>query len=161
VTGKATGIEEKPLEPKSNWAVTGLYFYDNSVVDIASSIGPSARGELEITAVNNAYLMRNALNVCRLGRGYAWLDTGTCESLYDASSFVRTVERRQGVQIACPEEIALDMGWLDAEQVLRRASQLGKTPYAAYLNRLVGELPAPRARKVTSPARRRTERVVV
>jgi glucose-1-phosphate thymidylyltransferase len=161
VTGKATGIEEKPLRPKSSWAVTGLYFYDNSVVDIASSIAPSARGELEITAVNNAYLMRDALNVCRLGRGYAWLDTGTCDSLYDASSFVRTVERRQGVQIACPEEIALDMGWLDAEQVLKRASQLGKTPYAAYLNRLVGELPEPGARAVAAPTGRRAERVVV
>ncbi|BCH35536.1 glucose-1-phosphate thymidylyltransferase [Mesorhizobium sp. L-8-10] len=161
VTGKATGIEEKPLKPKSSWAVTGLYFYDNSVVDIASSIAPSARGELEITAVNNAYLMRNALNVCRLGRGYAWLDTGTCDSLYDASSFVRTVERRQGVQIACPEEIALDMGWLDAEQVLKRASQLGKTPYAAYLNRLVGELPEPGARAAAAPTGRRGERVVV
>jgi len=147
-TGKATGIEEKPVRPNSNWAVTGLYFYDNSVVEIAAAIEPSERGELEITAVNNVYLARKKLNVCQLGRGYAWLDTGTYDSLYDAASFVRTVERRQGVQIACPEEIALDMGWLDAEQVLRRASLLGKTPYAAYLRRLVGDV----AFRKTEPA---------
>lgn len=141
ITGKAIDIQEKPAKPASNWAVTGLYFYDNDVVDIATGIRPSERGELEITAVNNVYLERNQLNVCRLGRGYAWLDTGTCDSLYDASSFVRTIQRRQGVQIACPEEIGLDMGWLDAEHVLRRASMLGKTPYANYLKRLVGDLP--------------------
>ncbi len=139
ITGKAINIEEKPARPASNWAVTGLYFYDNDVVDIAASIEPSERGELEITSVNNVYLKRGRLSVQQLGRGYAWLDTGTYDSLHDASSFVRTVERRQGVQIACPEEIALDMGWLDAEQVLKRASLLGKTPYAAYLKRLVGE----------------------
>lgn len=139
-TGKAACIEEKPVEPKSNWAVTGLYFYDNDVVDIAAATQPSARGELEITAVNNAYLKRGKLNVCQLGRGYAWLDTGTYDSLYDAASFVRTVERRQGVQIACPEEIALDMGWLNGEQVLRRAALMGKTSYANYLRRIVGEL---------------------
>jgi len=136
-TGKAISIEEKPANPRSNWAVTGLYFYDNDVVDIASSIKPSERGELEITTVNNIYLERGELNVCRLGRGYAWLDTGTYDSLHDASSFVRTVERRQGVQIACPEEIALDMGWLSREAVLKRAYQLGKTSYASYLRRLV------------------------
>lgn len=139
-TGKAACIEEKPAVAKSNWAVTGLYFYDNDVIDIAAATKPSARGELEITAVNNAYLKRGKLNVCQLGRGYAWLDTGTYDSLYDAASFVRTVERRQGVQIACPEEIALDMGWLEAEQVLRRAALLGKTSYASYLRRIVGEL---------------------
>ncbi|WP_331375974.1 glucose-1-phosphate thymidylyltransferase RfbA [Sinorhizobium chiapasense] len=138
-TGKAKTIEEKPARPKSNWAVTGLYFYDNDVVDIATSIEPSARGELEITTVNNIYLAQEQLHVCQLGRGYAWLDTGTYDSLHDASSFVRTVERRQGVQIACPEEIALDAGWLDPEDVLRRASLLGRTAYGSYLRRLVEE----------------------
>lgn len=138
-TGKAMTIEEKPARPKSNWAVTGLYFYDNDVVDIAASVGPSARGELEITAVNNTYLEQDRLHVCQLGRGYAWLDTGTYDSLHDASSFVRTVERRQGVQIACPEEIALDMGWLGPQDVLRRAGVLGRTSYASYLRRLVEE----------------------
>ncbi|YCI04630.1 glucose-1-phosphate thymidylyltransferase RfbA [Ensifer sp. D2-11] len=138
-TGKAVTIEEKPARPKSNWAVTGLYFYDKDVVDIAASIRPSARGELEITTVNNIYLERDRLHVCQLGRGYAWLDTGTYDSLHDASSFVRTVERRQGVQIACPEEIALDMGWLGPEDVLRRAGVLGRTAYASYLRRLVEE----------------------
>jgi glucose-1-phosphate thymidylyltransferase len=138
-TGKAMTIEEKPARPKSNWAVTGLYFYDNDVVDIAASVGPSARGELEITTVNNIYLEQDRLHVCQLGRGYAWLDTGTYDSLHDASSFVRTVERRQGVQIACPEEIALDMGWLGPEDVLRRAGVLGRTAYASYLRRLVEE----------------------
>jgi len=136
-TGRALTIEEKPVNPRSNWAVTGLYFYDNDVVNIAASIKPSERGELEITTVNNIYLQRGELNVCQLGRGYAWLDTGTYDSLHDASSFVRTVERRQGVQIACPEEIALDMGWLSREAVLKRACQLGKTSYASYLRRLV------------------------
>jgi glucose-1-phosphate thymidylyltransferase len=138
-TGRAIDIEEKPAKPRSNWAVTGLYFYDQDVVDIAASIKPSARGELEITAVNNIYLQRGALQVCQLGRGYAWLDTGTCESLFDACSFVRTIERRQGVQIACPEEISLAMGWIEPECVLRRASQLGETSYASYLRRLVEE----------------------
>jgi glucose-1-phosphate thymidylyltransferase len=137
VTGKALSIEEKPVKAESNWAVTGLYFYDNDVVDIATSIQPSARGELEITAVNNVYLERGALHVSRLGRGYAWLDTGTCDSLHDASSFVRTIEHRQGVQIACPEEIALEMGWLEPEQVMQRADLLGKTAYASYLRRRV------------------------
>jgi glucose-1-phosphate thymidylyltransferase len=138
-SGRATGIEEKPSRPQSNWAVTGLYFYDNDVVDIASSIRPSARGELEITAVNNAYLDRGDLHVCRLGRGYAWLDTGTYDSLQDASAFVQTVERRQGAQIACPEEIALGLGWLTCGQVLQRASLMEKTTYGEYLRRLVQE----------------------
>ncbi|RMI08054.1 glucose-1-phosphate thymidylyltransferase RfbA (plasmid) [Sinorhizobium meliloti] len=138
-TGKAVTIEEKPARPKSNWAVTGLYFYDKDVVDIAASVGPSARGELEITTVNNIYLEQDRLHVYQLGRGYAWLDTGTYDSLHDASSFVRTVERRQGVQIACPEEIAFDMGWLGPEDVLRRAGVLGRTAYASYLRRLVEE----------------------
>ncbi|OYR10279.1 glucose-1-phosphate thymidylyltransferase RfbA [Brucella grignonensis] len=139
-TGKAISIEEKPSKPKSSWAVTGLYFYDNDVVDIASSLKPSGRGELEITAINNAYLERDDLTVQRLGRGYAWLDTGTHDSLQDASSFVRTIEKRQGIKIACPEEIALENGWLTGEAVLERASRLGQTEYAAYLRRRVEEI---------------------
>ncbi|MFC4625826.1 glucose-1-phosphate thymidylyltransferase RfbA [Daeguia caeni] len=139
-TGKAITIEEKPEKPKSNWAVTGLYFYDNRVVDIAGSIKPSARGELEITSVNNWYLEQDALHVQRLGRGYAWLDTGTHDSLHEASSFVRTIEKRQGIKIACPEEIALEKGWLSSKAVAQRADMLGKTEYAAYLRKRIEEL---------------------
>jgi glucose-1-phosphate thymidylyltransferase len=139
-TGRALTIEEKPVEPKSNWAVTGLYFYDNDVVDIAASTTPSARGELEITAVNNAYLERGDLRVHRLGRGFAWLDTGTHDSLHDASSFVRTIEHRQGIKIACPEEIGVEMGWLDPQRVLERADRLGKNEYARYLRRRITEM---------------------
>jgi glucose-1-phosphate thymidylyltransferase len=139
-SGRVLTIEEKPVEPKSNWAVTGLYFYDNDVLDIAASICPSARGELEITDVNRAYLERGDLHVTRLGRGYAWLDTGTHESLHEASSFVRTIEHRQGLKIMCLEEIALELGYLGGEDVLKRANALGKTDYAAYLRRRVAEL---------------------
>lgn len=139
-TAKAISIEEKPENPKSNWAVTGLYFYDNDVLDIARSIKPSARGELEITAVNNIYLERGDLSVRQLGRGYAWLDTGTHDSLHEAASFVRTIEKRQGIKIACPEEIGLEKGWISEDAVLERAKKLGKTEYAAYLRRRVDEL---------------------
>ncbi|MCO6392327.1 glucose-1-phosphate thymidylyltransferase RfbA [Aliihoeflea aestuarii] len=134
--GTAISIEEKPPQPRSNWAVTGLYFYDNDVLDIAASIKPSARGELEITDVNIAYLQRGSLQVTRLGRGYAWLDTGTHDSLHQASAFVRTIEQRQGIKVMCLEEIGYDLGYLTDEQLLSRADQLGKTDYASYLRRL-------------------------
>jgi glucose-1-phosphate thymidylyltransferase len=137
--GKATSIEEKPREPKSNWAVTGLYFYDADVVEIARSLKPSPRGELEITDVNRTYLERGALNVERLGRGYAWLDTGTHDSLHDAGSFIRTIETRTGIKVCCPEEIAFHSGWITADDVAARAAALGKTEYAAYLRRIVAE----------------------
>ncbi|WP_431469969.1 glucose-1-phosphate thymidylyltransferase RfbA [Sphingosinithalassobacter sp. LHW66-3] len=135
-TGQATSIEEKPAEPKSNWAITGLYFYDRDVTEIARSIRPSPRGELEITDVNLAYLQRGDLSVGRLGRGYAWLDTGTHESLHEAGAFVRTIEHRTGIKIGCLEEIAFDFGYIDAEALLRRAAMLGKTDYARYLRRI-------------------------
>jgi len=138
-TGQAESIEEKPERPRSHWAVTGLYFYDNDVLDIAASLKPSARGELEITDVNRTYLARGDLVVCGLGRGYAWLDTGTHDSLHEASSFVRTIEHRQGTMVMCPEEIAFELGLLTAEEVLTRADALGKTDYAAYLRRRIGE----------------------
>ncbi|RWA63658.1 glucose-1-phosphate thymidylyltransferase RfbA [Mesorhizobium sp.] len=139
-SGRALTIEEKPQRPKSNWAITGLYFYDNDVVDIASAIRPSERGELEITAVNNVYLERGQLQVHQLGRGYAWLDTGTHDSLHEAASFVRTIEHRQGIKVACPEEIAFEQGWLTADKVLERAARLGQNEYATYLRRRVTEL---------------------
>jgi glucose-1-phosphate thymidylyltransferase len=137
--GQARDIVEKPKKPKSNWAVTGLYFYDNRVIDVAASIKPSARGELEITDVNRAYLERGELEVARLGRGFAWLDTGTHESLLQASEFVRTVEERQGLKIACSEEVAYLMGFIDAEQVRRLAEPLRKSGYGDYLLRLLAE----------------------
>lgn len=133
---KATSIEEKPSKPKSAWAVTGLYFYDADVVDIAANLRPSARGELEITDVNRAYLERGKLNVELLGRGYAWLDTGTPDSLLDASEFVATLERRQGFKISCPEEIAFSMNFITAQQLEQLASRLGKSSYGQYLARL-------------------------
>ena len=132
-TGLASSIEEKPSEPKSRWAVTGLYFYDNRVLDVAGRLTPSDRGELEITDVNRAYLDDNSLRVLRMGRGFAWLDTGTHDSLHDASSYVRTIEKRQGFKIMCLEEIALELGWLSPDAVRSRADRLGKTEYADYL----------------------------
>ncbi|WP_395397387.1 glucose-1-phosphate thymidylyltransferase RfbA [Novosphingobium sp. BL-8A] len=129
----AVSIEEKPRHPRSNWAVTGLYFYDAQVVDIAANLQPSARGELEITDVNRAYLERGALSVELMGRGYAWLDTGTAESLMDAAEFVRILEKRQSVKIACPEEIAFRRGFIDEGQFERSISRLGKSDYGRYL----------------------------
>lgn len=134
---RALSIEEKPLKPKSNYAVTGLYFYDQSVCDIASNIQPSARGELEITDVNKAYLEAGKLNVEIMGRGYAWLDTGTHESLLEASSFIATLQKRQGLMVACPEEVAYRAGWVDGEHILALAKPLAKNAYGQYLLNLV------------------------
>ncbi len=136
---KALSIEEKPLKPKSDWAVTGLYFYDNNVVEMAKDVKPSERGELEITTLNQMYLEQGDLHVELLGRGFAWLDTGTHDSLMDASQFIHTIEKRQGMKVACLEEIGYRNQWLSAEGVAAQAERLKKTEYGAYLKRLLNE----------------------
>jgi glucose-1-phosphate thymidylyltransferase len=134
--GKVLSVEEKPKSPKSNYAITGLYFYDNRVVEFARSLRPSARGELEITDLNRLYLERGELDVKLLGRGFAWLDTGTVESLFDAADFVHMMERRQGIKISAPEEIAFRQGWISREELLDAAAKYGKSPYGAHLRRV-------------------------
>lgn len=140
-TGKVLSIEEKPAKPRGNHAVTGLYFYDDQVADIAAALAPSARGEYEITDVNAEYLRRGQLHMEILGRGYAWLDTGTYDSLLEAGSFVATLEKRQGLQVASPDEVAFAAGWIDAAQLRANAEPMGKNPYGQYLLRLAGEGP--------------------
>lgn len=135
--GKAISLEEKPLEPKSNYAVTGLYFYDNSVVEMAKGLKPSARGEYEITDINRLYLEEGRLSVAMMGRGYAWLDTGTHQSLIEASNFIQTIELRQGLKVACPEEIAFRKGFIDVEQVRKLAAPLIKNDYGRYLLKMI------------------------
>ena len=157
--GVATSIEEKPKTPKSDYAVTGLYFYDNRVVDIAKSIRPSARGELEITDVNNVYLEAGELNVSIMGRGFAWLDTGTHDSLMDAGHYVQTLERRQGLKVACLEEIAYRHGWLRRSQVQAIGEQLHKTGYGQYLLRVAQEPEVPDVK--STPRRRRSDAIML
>ncbi len=138
-TGRVLSLEEKPVQPKSNYAVTGLYFYDNKVVDMARTLKPSPRGELEITDLNNLYLQQEQLHVEIMGRGYAWLDTGTHDSLLDASQYIATMERRQGLKVACPEEICFRAGWINADQLERLAQPLLKNGYGQYLRNLLNE----------------------
>ncbi len=135
-SGEVTGLAEKPANPKSNYAITGLYFYDHQVVDMAKNLKPSPRGELEITDINSIYLQQSQLHVEKLGRGIAWLDTGTHESLMQASNFIQTIEERQGLKVACPEEIAWSQGWIDSDQLAQLASRLKKSQYGEYLLRL-------------------------
>jgi glucose-1-phosphate thymidylyltransferase len=134
--GRAVSLEEKPETPRSNWAVTGLYFYDRQVVDMARNLAPSARGELEITDINRLYLDKGQLSVAKLGRGYAWLDTGTHDSLVEATEFIRAIEKRQGQKVGCPEEIAFSQGWITAGQLVALGQAMGKTEYGQYLQRL-------------------------
>ncbi|MGA9342750.1 MAG: glucose-1-phosphate thymidylyltransferase RfbA [Rhodanobacteraceae bacterium] len=141
--GRVVGLEEKPAAPKSSWAVTGLYFYDGRACDYAASLKPSSRGELEITDLNRCYLDDNSLMLEKLGRGYAWLDTGTHESLVEASNYIQTIENRQGLKVCCPEEIAWQNGWIDTEQVLRLAEPLSKNAYGRYLTQLIAQDGAP------------------
>jgi glucose-1-phosphate thymidylyltransferase len=137
--GRAISIEENPQRPKSNWAVTGVYFFDNSVVELASQVKPSARGELEITTLNEMYLERGEVQVEKLGRGFVWLDTGTFDSLMDAGDYIATIERRQGLKVSCPEEIALRMGFVSPKEMEPWLSRLGKSGYASYVRRLISE----------------------
>lgn len=134
--GKVISVEEKPQKPKSNYAITGLYFYDKRVVELAKQVKPSARGELEITTLNDLYLQKGDLDVQLLGRGFAWLDTGTMDSLVDAADFVRMVEKRQGIKISAPEEIAFKNGWISKEKLLESAERYGKSPYGKHLRRV-------------------------
>jgi glucose-1-phosphate thymidylyltransferase len=157
-SGRVIGIEEKPTEPKSRYAVTGLYFYDNQVLEIASNLKPSVRGELEITDVHQEYLKRDQLEVEIMGRGIVWLDTGTHEALQQATSFVETIEQRQGLQVSCPEEIAYRMGYVTGEQVVKLAKPLMKTNYGHYLIELVQDNEAPPERNLSSSHPRRTDK---
>lgn len=136
-SGKAISLEEKPVEPKSNYAVTGLYFYDNRVVEMAKQLKPSPRGELEITDINNLYMQQGKLSVAMMGRGYAWLDTGTHQSLIEASNFIQTIEERQGLKVSCPEEIAYRKGFIDEKQIIKLAQPLAKNQYGKYLLRMI------------------------
>ena len=142
--GRAKSIEEKPKAPKSNWAVTGVYFYDNRVVDLARQVKPSARGELEITTLNEMYMALDSLYVQKMGRGFAWLDTGTFDSLQDASEYIATIERRQGLKIACPEEIALRMGFISANAMSDWIARLGKSTYGKYIETIIASMGLPR-----------------